>query len=219
MGMFSMSGVKDTKVVSNTFLRAGIHNVTFKGLDLSENGQSMEVRFEAVDGSGVHNERIFAPRSDERQESQFGPNPSEAEQFKCKVKQVISALAPQLNADMESGAVVIEAADFAGFVRILKSHLTPYVGAVTQIKLVPTSGSYVGFPGYPGRLNRDGVLYMTTKFIGNDLTLTNKEKQAIDAALNAKPTDMRTKSAELDDLADEFSTPAEEDDSLGGLPF
>ena len=214
-----MSGVKDTKVISNTFLRAGIHNVTFKGLDLSENGQSMEVRFEAVDGSGVHNERIFAPRSNERQESQFGPNPSEAEQFKCKVKQVISALAPQLNADIESEAVVIEAADFAGFVRILKSHLTPYVGAATQIKLVPTSGSYVGFPGYPGRLNRDGVLYMTTKFIGNDLTLTNKEKQAIDAALNAKPTDMRAKSEELDDLADEFSTPAEEDDSLSGLPF
>lgn len=220
MGMFSMSGVKDTKVVSNTFLRAGIHNVTFKGLDLSENGQSMEVRFEAVDGSGVHNERIFAPRSDERTESQFGPNPSEAEQFKCKIKQIISALAPQLNSDMESGAIIIDAPDFAGFVRVLKTHLTPYVGATTQIKLVPTSGSYVGFPGFPGRLNRDGVLYMTTKFIGTDLTLTNKEKQAIDTALNAKPTDMRSKSTELDDLADDFASTTDEDnDPTDGLPF
>ena len=218
MGMFSMSGVKNTKVASNNFLRAGIHNVTFKGVDMAENIQAMEVRFEAVDGSGVHNERIFAPRSDERQESQFGPNPSEAEQFNCKVKQVIAAVNPKLAADLDSGAIEIEANTFEGYVSLIKKHLTPSIGVNTQIKLVPTSGNYVGFPGYPARLNKDGVLYMTTKFIGTDLTLTNKEKQAIDQALNAKPTDMRTKSTELDDLAEDFgaSTDDAEDD---GMPF
>lgn len=221
MSMFNMGGVKAAKVVSSNFLHAGIHNVVFKGLNKSDNFNAMEFHFEAVDGSGVHNERIFEPRSSERTQSQFGTNPSEAEQFMCKIKQIIDALDPELARKIEDDKDnKFTAANFDAFIVLLKKYLDKKVGVETQIKLVPTTGSYVGFPGFIARLSKDDVLYMTTKVIGTDLVLTAKEKAAIDAAANAKPTDMRRRNDELDDLRNEFAEPAsnvEDDDS--DLPF
>lgn len=205
MAMFNMGGVKDARVLSNNFLRAGIHNVIFKGIDKAEGFSAIELRFEAVDGSGVHNERIFEPRSEERTQSQYGTNPSEAEQFMCKIKQVIDALDPELARKIETEGDKFAAANFDAFIVLLKKYLDKKVGTQTQIKLIPTSGNFVGFPGYIARLNKDGGIYMTTKVIGNDLVLTAKEKTAIDAAANAKPTDMRQRNDELDDLRQDFA--------------
>lgn len=213
-----MGGVMNAKVVSNNFLRAGIHNVIFKGIDKADGFSAIELRFEAVDGSGVHNERIFEPRSEERTQSQYGTNPSEAEQFMCKIKQVIDALDPELARNIESNGNKFTAPNFDGFITLLKKYLDKKVGTQVQIKLVPTSGNYVGFPGFIARLNKDGAIYMTTKVIGQDLVLTAKEKTAIEAAANAKPTDMRQRSNELDDLRDDFApakeNTTEEDDDL-----
>lgn len=218
MSMFNMGGVMNAKVVSNNFLRAGIHNVIFKGIDKADGFSAIELRFEAVDGSGVHNERIFEPRSEERTQSQYGTNPSEAEQFMCKIKQVIDALDPELARNIESNGNKFTAPNFDGFITLLKKYLDKKVGTQVQIKLVPTSGNYVGFPGFIARLNKDGAIYMTTKVIGQDLVLTAKEKTAIEAAANAKPTDMRQRSNELDDLRDDFApakeNTTEEDDDL-----
>ena len=221
MAMFNMGVVKDTKVVSGNFLRAGIHDVIFKGIDKTEGFSALELRFEAVNGGGIHNERIFEPRSEERTEGQYGPNPSEAEQFMCKIKQIIDALDPELARKIENQGEKFSAPNFDGFITLLKKYLDGKVGTQTQIKLVPTSGNFVGFPGFIARLNKDGVLYMSTKVIGQNLVLTAKEKTAIENAENAKPTDMRKNTGELDDLMSEFSTSetpqsaAEEDD----LPF
>ena len=205
MAMFNMGGVKDARVLSNNFLRAGIHNVIFKGIDKAEGFSAIELRFEAVDGSGVHNERIFEPSSEERTQSQYGTNPSEAEQFMCKIKQVIDALDPELARKIETEGDKFAASNFDAFIVLLKKYLDKKVGTQTQIKLIPTSGNFVGFPGYIARLNKDGGIYMTTKVIGNDLVLTAKEKTAIDAAANAKPTDMRQRNDELDDLRQDFA--------------
>lgn len=205
MAMFNMGGVKDARVLSNNFLRAGIHNVIFKGIDKAEGFSAIELRFEAVDGSGVHNERIFEPRSEERTQSQYGTNPSEAEQFMCKIKQVIDALDPELARKIETEGDKFAASNFDAFIVLLKKYLDKKVGTQTQIKLIPTSGNFVGFPGYIARLNKDGGIYMITKVIGNDLVLTAKEKTAIDAAANAKPTDMRQRNDELDDLRQDFA--------------
>lgn len=60
---------------------------------------AIELQFEAVDGSGIHNERLFEPRSTERVPNRFNPSnedPSQAEQFMVKIKQVIEALDPEL---------------------------------------------------------------------------------------------------------------------------
>lgn len=225
MSMYNMGGVKGAKVVSNNFLRAGIHNVIFKGIDKADGvGNAIELRFEAVDGSGIHNERIFEPRSEERTQGQYGTNPSEAEQFMCKIKQVIDALDPELAHNIENNGDKFAAPNFDAFVTLLKKYLDKKVGTPTQIKLIPTTGNFVGFPGFIARLSKDNALYMTTKVIGNDLVLTAKEKTAIDNAANAKPTDMRQKSNELDDLREEFKVDEVKDmsdiaDENDDLPF
>lgn len=224
MSMFNMGGVMNAKVVSSNFLRAGIHNVIFKGIDKAEGSVSaIELRFEAVDGSGIHNERIFEPRSAERTQSQYGTNPSEAEQFFCKIKQVISALDPELAHRIDVEGDKFAAPTFEAFIALLKKYLDSKVGTQTQIKLVPTTGNFVGFPGYIARLSKDNVLYMTTKVIGNDLVLTAKEKAAIEAAAAAKPTDMRQNSGELDDLRGEFDVPEDKSENVADesddLPF
>lgn len=217
MSMFNMGGVKDTKVASSNFLGAGIHKVIFKGIDKAENYNALELRFEAVDGSGVHNERIFEPRSDERTESQYGPNPSEAEQFMCKVKQVIDALDPNLGKKIETEGDKFQAPSFDGFIALIKKYLDKVVGTETSIKLVPTTGNFVGFPGFIARLNKDGNLYMNNRIIGDDLVLTAKEVKQIENQKTAKPTNMRKMDDELADLKDDF--PVDSSDNEDDFPF
>ena len=219
MGMFNMGGVATTKVVNNDYLKAGIHNVIFKGLDKAQNLNAIEFRFEAVDGSGIHNERLFEPQSAERNESQFGAIPSQTEQFMCKIKQIIDALDPDLGKMIEENGNKFAAPDFEGFIMLLKRYLDKRVGVETQIKLVPTKGSYVGFPAFVANLSKDGVLYMNTKVIGNNLTLTPKEVTAIENAKNAKPTDMKSRDNELDDLKDDFDIVDKKAELDDDLPF
>lgn len=210
--MFSMGNVQGVKVASSTvYLKAGIHEVTFKGIEMGEKG--MEITFE--NENGVHRELIFEPRSNERTESQYGPNPSEAEQFMCKIKQIIAALDPELSANIEKDGAKFAAPNFAAFVKLLKKYLDAKVGTVTNIKLIPTSGSFVGFPGFPARIGKEGDLYMSTKFIGENLTLTNAEVTRIENAAKATPTDMKAKGSDLEDIKAEFEAEADEDE----LPF
>ena len=222
--MFNMGGVATAKVVSNNFLKAGIHNVIFKGVDKADNFNALELRFEAVDGSGVHNERLFEPRSNERTESQYGTNPAESEQFMCKVKQVIDALDPDLAKKIEQDGSKFAAPNFEGFIALLKKYLDKKIGTVTWIKLVPTTGNFVGFPGFVARLSKDGALYMNNKVIGENLVLTPKEATMIENAANARPTDMRKTVVdnELDDLTGDFEVTNEApvvDDDDDTLPF
>ena len=217
MGMFNMSGTKGVKVSSsngNNYLRAGIHTVTFTGLNKSEKANAVEFHFEDENGA-IHNEMLFEPRSEERTQSQFGTNPSEAEQFTCKVKQIIDALNPELGKMIDEQGEKFDAPNFDAFIALLKKHLDSKVGTTTQIKLLPTSGNFVGMPGFPARVSKDGGLYMTTKIIGEDLTLTTAEKTKIETAANARPTQM-SQTTELDDLKDDFDTADPEDD---GMPF
>lgn len=223
MGMFDMGGVKNARVVSNSYLRPGIHQVIFKGIQKAEMADSsvnaIELQFEAVDGSGIHNERLFEPRSSERVPNRFNPaneDPSQAEQFMVKVKQVIEALDPELGKRISENGEKFSAPDFNGFLNLLKKYLDPKVGTKTNIKLVP-NGRYAGFPGFPAKCSKDGNLIITTTFIGENLVLSAYEKTQIDNALAAKPTVMSTKN-ELDDLKEAFPGVGSEDDS-DDLPF
>lgn len=214
-----MGSVKDAKVVSSNFLRAGIHNVIFKGIDKVDGADALELRFEAVDGSGIHNERIFEPRSEERVQRQWGTSPSEAEQFMCRIRQVIDALDPELAHKIETEGDKFAAPNFDAFIVLLKKYLDKKVGTQTQIKLVPDSGNFVKFPVFIARLSKDNVIYMATKVIGENLVLTPNEKSKIDSAANAKPTDMRKRGSELDDLREEYEDVKEDTSEDADLPF
>lgn len=220
MSMFNMGAVKGAGIASaNNYLKSGIHEVVFKGINKVEGSESMELLFETPDGSSTHKERIFAPQSAERGTSQFGPTPSQMEQFLAKVKCIIGALDPDLYDKIEKDGEKFDAPDFDGFVKLLKKYLDKKVGTTTYIKLIPTSGNFVGFPGFPARINRDGDLYIGNKFIGEGLVLTAQEAKRIEEAANAKPTSMAKKedNSDLDDIAKDF--PDMDDDDNDGLPF
>lgn len=228
MSMFDMGGVATVKTnevsTGANYLKAGIHNVIFKAVNKAETLNVIELQFEAVDGSGIHNERIFEPTSVERKESQYGINPSQVEQFMCKIKAIIDALNPEVGKRIEDGSVKIQAPDFDSFVKLIVKILTPAIGKITNIKLVPTTGNYVGLPGFIARVGKDGNLYVNNKIIGDDLVLSNKEKNAIEAAANAKPTNMATYKSNDDELADlkedfDVDETSKKDDGLDGLPF
>ena len=215
MSIFSMGAAKGVSVASS-FLPAGIHKVRFTGMNLANAGESnvVEFKFESVNGAGIHNERIFEPRSNERTTSQFGENPSEAEQFTLKISQIISALDPELAKKIDENGDRFQAPDFPSFVNLLKKYLDNKVGTETFIKLVP-SGNYVNFPRYIASINKDGVLYINNKFIGNNLALTAKEARSIDEASRAKPTSMAEADDEIDEIKNSFKDAKIDDE----MPF
>lgn len=215
MSIFSMGAAKGVSVASS-FLPAGIHKVRFTGMNLANAGESnvVEFKFESVNGAGIHNERIFEPRSNERTTSQFGENPSEAEQFTLKISQIISALDPELAKKIDENGDRFQAPDFPSFVNLLKKYLDNKVGTETFIKLVP-SGNYVNFPRYIASINKDGVLYINNKFIGNNLALTAKEARSIEEASRAKPTSMAEADDEIDEIKNSFKDAKIDDE----MPF
>lgn len=226
MSMFSMGGSIQAASISinnSNFIKAGIHEVVFKGIELVETADAAIIKFEAVDGSAVHNERLFSPRSGERGDSSYGKTPSEFEQFLSKCKCIIKALDPDLYEKIEKDGDKFTAPDFESFVKLLKKYLDKKVGATTHIKLVPTGkGNYVGFPGFPARLSKDEKLYIANNFIGDNLVLTAAEVKKIDEVANARPTDMKkADNSGLDDIADDFNVtdPTAGDDDEDGLPF
>lgn len=202
--------------VASSFLPAGIHKVRFTGMNLANAGESnvVEFKFESVNGAGIYNERIFEPRSNERTTSQFGENPSEAEQFTLKISQIISALDPELAKKIDENGDRFQAPDFPSFVNLLKKYLDNKVGTETFIKLVP-SGNYVNFPRYIASINKDGVLYINNKFIGNNLALTAKEARSIEEASRAKPTSMAEADDEIDEIKNSFKDAKIDDE----MPF
>lgn len=215
MSIFSMGAAKGVSVASS-FLPAGIHKVRFTGMNLANAGESnvVEFKFESVNGAGIHNERIFEPRSSERTTSQFGENPSEAEQFTLKISQIISALDPELAKKIDENGDRFQAPDFPSFVNLLKKYLDNKVGTETFIKLVP-SGNYVNFPRYVASINKDGVLYINNKFIGDNLVLTPKEARSIEEASRAKPTSMAEADDEIDEIKNSFKDAKIDDE----MPF
>lgn len=224
MSMFNMGGAIQTAGIatnnSGNFLKAGIHKVLFKGIEQVEGSDAMILKFETPDGSQIHNERIFCPRSTERGSSQFGPTPSEFEQFLSKCKCLIKALDIDLFNKIEKDGDKFQAPDFAGFVALLKKYLDKKVDTEVDIKLIPTQGQYVGFPGFPARISKDGNLYIANNFIGDNLVLTAAEVKKIENAETAKPTDMSTKSdnSDLKELMGDFEVDTNDSDP-DGLPF
>lgn len=225
MSMFNMGGGIQTASISTSvsnYLKAGIHEVVFKGIEPVEGADAFIIKFETPDGLMIHNERMFAPRSTERPENNGIPSPSEIENFLVKCKLLIKALDPELFEKIEKDGSKFAAPDFDGFVKLLKKYLDKKVDTVTHIKLLPTKGTFVGFPYSVARINKEGVLYINNNFIGDDLTLTAYETKRIEDAANAKPTDMskRSSSVDIDSIKDEFpdvDTADEDDDD--GLPF
>lgn len=212
-------------------LTAGIHNAKFMGIKkntiTTKNGDDldvMEVTFD-VEGFGNYIQNFFAPNSTDRTEGQYGPNPSPMEHFLVTVRQILDALNPDFGKDIDAGNSPIEGSSFTQVVNSLKKLTTPYIGKSVQIKLLPQSNGYASMPSFPARIrtSRDGTViglgYATTIIAAKDLTLLPKEVTKIEAAKNAKPTNMSApaKNDLLSGMTDLLDEEDKDDDS--DLPF
>lgn len=142
--MFDMGAVATAQVVENNRLKCGIHDVIFKGIERGEDFGpnavgTIDIHFEAVDGSGIFDDKMFEPTSAERKTTTDRngverEQASPAEQFMAKCKQLIMALNPEAGEKIEKGEAQFKASSFDGIVKLLKKILDSKVGTQTQIK-------------------------------------------------------------------------------------
>ena len=77
-------------------------------------------------------------------------------------------------------------------------------------------------PGFPARITKTGALGIATRFIGHDLVLNQSEQKKIDAANDAKPTNMKqVETGSIEGLAEALGIEnnTEETDAESDLPF
>ena len=226
MSLFNLTtttGLKD----SGNFLKSGIHKAKFVSLELgkiaakdgSKDYAVMSLKLD-VENYGEWTHNFFEPTSGERTSSQFGVNPSQAEQFMVSLRQIFDALDPAIgemidNKDVQINGkkINLDGLDFDQLIKLANYLTKPCVGKEVEIKLIPRSDGFNDFPGFPARVNKLGILGIATRFIGHNLTISQSEQKKIDSAINARPTTMPNEDASLDGLTDLL------DDEKGDLPF
>lgn len=174
-----------------------IHDVQFDGCEAVElkDGTMKVLRIKFSNDEGVFNHTIFEPRDGDDQDTDgmYGKNPSRIKEMMTLLRHLGAAVCPALVEYINSinGSVTWD--------QIRKKIVevtTPAIGTKTKIKLLakkrtdPNTGaerSDAVFPSYFLSYNREGALYMRTKFIGPRLVFTDKELTAIKNQENAKP--------------------------------
>lgn len=209
-------------------LTSGIHKATFKGIKkdtlTSQNGDVFNVMTLLLDieGYGEFKHNFFEPKSNERKESQWGLNASQLDHFMISVRQIIDALDPEIGKKIDSGELKL-GGTFAQLVNGVAKEIEGFIGTEVEIKLIPNNG-FNSIPGFPAKINRNGTLGISTRFIGHDLVLTTKEQKLINDVQKAKPTNMANikndNSDLLDGLVDELNVDGSTDsDDSDDLPF
>lgn len=217
---FDMSATTGAKE-GGKFLAPGIHKAKFNGLMLDsitsqKDGtvyKTMKLDLD-VDGHGDYSQNFFEPKSAERTQSQFGENPSPVEHFMIALRQIFDALTPTIGEGIDNGTTKITG-DFSAIVKTAMKLTAPFIGTEVEIKLVPQSNGFAAMPGFPAKINRVGALGIATRIIGHNLVMSQSEQRKIDAANNARPTNMASNDTSIDGLGDALGLTDEKSD----LPF
>lgn len=216
--MSATTGVKE----GGKFLAPGIHKAKFNGLTLDtitsqKDGnvyKVMSLNLD-VDGYGDYTQNFFEPRSAERTQSQFGENPSPVEHFMIALRQIFDAVNPAIGEGIDNGTTKITG-DFSTLVKTAMKLTAPSIGTEVEIKLVPQSNGFAAMPGFPAKINRVGALGIATRIIGHNLVMSQSEQRKIDAANNARPTNMASNDTSIEGLSDALGL---EDKDDSDLPF
>lgn len=206
-------------------LTPGIKNAEFKGVEFNsitsqskgDTYNTLSLKLD-VEGYGEYVQNFFEPQSDERTEGQWGTNASQLDHFLITVREILEAINPQIITDIDNGTIKLTGT-FKQIVQKVAELTASGIGTEVQVKFIPQSNGYVSMPSYPARITKNGDLGISTRIIGHDLTLTSQEQKKIDAAKNAKPTNMAAKPSVnniLSGMSSDLNT-SEEDES--DLPF
>lgn len=202
---------------SGKFLGSGIHNAIFKGIGYdkinTKNGESsvMVLKLD-VEGFGEFKHNFFEPQSDERQEMAWGQSASQVDHFLIAVREILEALDPQLVVKLDNGELVLDGT-FRNCVQNIKKATDPYLDTVVQIKLLPQSNGFNSIPTFVAGISKTGNLTIRTRFIGQNLTLNDRELKMIEAANTATPTNMKEQST-ADKLRADLDLDSDDDSDL-----
>jgi len=229
MGMFDLSATTGVKE-SGKFLQPGIHNAKFVSVELGEvnsqktgnNYKTMKLTLD-VDGFGEFSHNFFEPTSAERTSGTYGENPSSVEHFMVAVRQIVDALDPSIGENIDNDNVTVNGKkvkikdmSFTQLVKLIGILTEPFKGHEIEVKFVPQSTGFADIPGFPAKINRNGALGISTRFIGHNLVMNQSELRKIEAAKNSRPTNMsQTTTGNVEGLAEALGISDSEDD----LPF
>lgn len=233
MSMYDLSATTGVKE-SGKFLQPGIHNAKFVSVELSnlnsqktgQNYKTMKLTLDIEDyGEFTHN--FFEPQSAERGANAFGENPSPVEHFMVAVRQIVDALDPKIGEAIDNDNVVVSGKHidlkkltFDQLVKLIGKLTEPCKGTEVEVKIIPQNTGFADIPGFPAKVNRNGALGISTRFIGHNLVMNQSEQKKIDAAKNSKPTNMaQTTNGSVEGLAEALGISDSSDENPDDLPF
>ena len=185
-----------------------IYDVTFDGCeardiqgvqDPSKVFHVLDIKFHNDDGIYTHT--IFEPNPEDAIDRQgpFGPQPSNIKSMMLLFKHLIDAVNPELGKAIDNKEKNLNTTSWDALRKLMIQSTESGKGSKTKIKLIKNNKGVATFPFF-ANYNKEGRLYMSTNFIGNNVFFTNKELDKIAKASEAKPTS----SANLDT----FTAPA-----------
>ena len=212
MMKFDFGGVAEAQE-SGRRLVPGIHEAEFLGVEFTtveingESSNALKLKLNVKDYGEISN-NFLEPRSADRTTNQWGgQQPSQLDHFMIAVKVIMDAL----DDNAEEHLKKMSGLSFKQLVEAVKKATSNSVGKTIQVKLIPNSKGFPSIPAYPAGVSSTGKCTIATRFIGEELTLTPSEQKRIEAANNAKPTNMATANVVANMAAD---LNAEEDSDL-----
>lgn len=189
-----------------------IHEVTFDGCeardiqgvqDPSKVYKVLDIKFSGK--GGKFTDTIWEPRDSDAvdRESTYGPTPSNVKAMMLKFKHLIDAVNPELAKQIESKEKTLTASNWDSLRKIMVEATKPGIGTTTKIKLIKNKNGDPIFP-YFAKYSKEGRLYMSTNFIGNNILWTAKELQQIEKAKTATPTKVAN-TADFDKQVEDIS--------------
>ena len=197
------------------FLAPGIKNATFENIEYESGENKNGEPYKAlvlninIEGYGAYSQKFFEPKSDERTANAWGGlNASAQDNFTILVREIVETLNPELLEDLAD----LDDVSFKELINFLAKKTKAYTGKEFQVKLLPnTTTGYASIPIFIARITNKKELAIGTWVFGQNLTLNDREKKAIDNAQNAHPTNMANNSV-VEQMKEEI-------DADSDLPF
>lgn len=204
-----------------------IHEVTFDGCELRDiqGVQDASKVFKVLDikfsnEEGVFTDTVWEPKDTDMQDtpnSFGGMNPSNMKQMMFKFKHLIDAVNPELGKAMslpkdDPNHKEFNISNWDSLRKFMVQATENNKGAKTKIKLLSrtrknqdgTERQEAQFPGFFLSYSRDGKLYMSSNFIGNNIFFTNKELNRIKNSQTAAPTTVEKENKASEDFNFDF---------------
>jgi len=185
-----------------------IHEVTFKGIeerdiqgvkDASAVYKVLDIKF--ANAKGYYTETVWEPKAADF-ERRKGTNtktgaettsPSNVENMMLLFKHIIDAVNPELGKQIDAKEKKISAPDWIQLRKLMVTTTEKFNGASIKIKLIKNNKGEARFP-YFSILTREAphTAIVVGNFIGESVYFSAYEKQQIDKAATATPTNVAT---------------------------